>query len=170
MPIYKLNNLSPSVHRSAFIAPSADIIGDVTIAANVSIWFGAVLRGDAGSISIGENSNIQDLCILHENVIIGRNCVLGHGVLAHGIIMEDGAAIGNGALVHEGSVIGQGAVIAAGAVINANTEVPANTLWMGVPAKMKGNVPSRIKDRFQGTIDDYLDLRALYSNSLSEEN
>ena len=68
MPIYTLGNLSPKIHPDAYVAPSADIIGDVTIEANASIWFGAVLRGDAGAIVIGENSNIQDLCILHEAV------------------------------------------------------------------------------------------------------
>ncbi len=170
MPIYSLGGLTPKIHPDAYVAPSADIIGDVTIEANASIWFGAVLRGDAGAIVIGENSNIQDLCILHEAVTIGKNCVLGHGVLAHGITMDEGAALGNGALVHEGSTIGAGAIVAAGSVINANTEIPKNTIWMGIPAKMRGEVPERISNRFQNTLSDYLELKVRYANSLIQEN
>ena len=100
-----------------------------------------MLRGDAGAIVIGENTNIQDLCILHEAVTIGKNCVLCHVVLAHGIIMDEGAALGNGALVHEGSTIGAGAIVAAGSVINANTEIPKNTIWMGVLEYLGGGQP-----------------------------
>ena len=170
MPIYTLGNLSPKIHPDAYVAPSADIIGDVTIHANASVWFGAVLRGDSGPIIVGENSNIQDLCILHEEVSIGKNCVLGHGVLAHGIFMEEGAALGNGALVHEGTMIGSGAIVAAGSVVNANTEILKNTIWMGIPAKLRGEVPLRITERFKGTLNDYLDLKVQYANSLIEYN
>jgi len=169
MPIYTLGNLSPKIHPDSYVAPSADIIGDVTVEANASIWFGAVLRGDSGPIVIGENSNIQDLCILHEAVTIGKNCVLGHGVLAHGITMHEGAALGNGALVHEGSAIGAGAIVAAGSVVNANTIIPKNTIWMGIPAILRGQVPERISSRFKNTLSDYLELKVQYANSLIEE-
>ena len=112
-----------------------------------------MLRGDSGSITVGAGTNIQDLCILHEETTIGRDCVLGHGVLAHGIHAEDGVVIGNGALVHEGTRIGAGAVVAAGSLVPANSVIPAGTLWMGVPARQaeRERAPSGIRQRFQET-------------------
>ena len=165
--IYALGTLAPRVDGSAYIAPTATLIGDVVVGPGASIWFGAVLRGDSGSITVGAGTNIQDLCILHEETTIGRDCVLGHGVLAHGIHAEDGVVIGNGALVHEGTRIGAGAVVAAGSLVPANSVIPAGTLWMGVPARQRSaSVPERIRRRFQETREFYADAARRYPREL----
>jgi carbonic anhydrase/acetyltransferase-like protein (isoleucine patch superfamily) len=123
------------VHETAFIAPTAVLIGDVMVEANASVWFGAVLRGDSGQIMVGEGSNIQDNAVLHESVRIGRNCTVAHLALVHGAVVEDDVLIGNGALVYEGCHIGTGSVIGAGAVLAPNTQVPPGALMLGVPAR-----------------------------------
>ena len=165
--VYALGDLTPRVDRTAFIAPTATLIGDVTVGAGASIWFGAVLRGDSGRITVGAGTNVQDLCILHEETTIGRDCVLGHGVLAHGVHAADGVVIGNGALVHEGTRIGAGAVVAAGSLVPANSVIPAGTLWMGVPARQRSEmVPDRIRRRFQETREFYADATLRYPRDL----
>ena len=135
MPFYAIGDLAPRVHETAFVAPNAVLIGDVVVEANASIWFGAILRGDSGRITIGEGTNVQDGCVLHEETTIGRNCTLAHMVLAHQCVTEDDVLIGNGALVFGGVHIGRGSVIGAGAVVSPNTNVPPGTLMLGVPAR-----------------------------------
>lgn len=165
--IYALGELAPRVDPTAYLAPTATLIGDVAVGAGASIWFGAVLRGDSGPITVGAGTNVQDLCILHEETAIGRDCVLGHRVLAHGIHAEDGVVIGNGALVHEGTRIGAGAVVAAGSLVPANTVIPAGTLWMGVPARQRSDsVPDRIRRRFQETREFYSGATLSYPRDL----
>lgn len=165
--IYALGDRVPRIDPSAYIAPTATLIGDVTIGPGASIWFGAVLRGDSGAITIGAGTNVQDLCILHEETTIGRDGVLGHGVLAHGVHAEDGVVIGNGALVHEGTRIGARAVIAAGSLVPANSVIPAGTLWMGTPARQRTDeLPERIVRRFQETREFYADAARRYPREL----
>ena len=165
--IYALGELEPRIDPRAYVAPTATLIGDVEVGPGASIWFGAVLRGDSGTITVGAGSNVQDLCILHEETTLGRDCVLGHGVLAHGVHAEDGVVIGNGALVHEGTRIGAGAVIAAGSLVPANSVIPAGTLWMGAPAKQRaGGVPERIERRFAETREFYAEAARRYPHEL----
>ena len=165
--VYALGDLTPRVDRTAYIAPTATLIGDVTVGPGASIWFGVVLRGDSGPITVGAGTNVQDLCILHEETTIGRDCVLGHGVLAHGVDAADGVVIGNGALVHEGTRIGAGAVVAAGSLVPANSVIPAGTLWMGVPDRQRSDtVPDRIRRRFQETREFYADATLRYPRDL----
>ena len=165
--VYALGDLTPRVDRTAYIAPTATLIGDVTVGPGASIWFGVVLRGDSGPITVGAGTNVQDLCILHEETTLGRDCVLGHGVLAHGVDAADGVVIGNGALVHEGTRIGAGAVVAAGSLVPANSVIPAGTLWMGVPARQRSDtVPDRIRRRFQETREFYADATLRYPRDL----
>jgi carbonic anhydrase/acetyltransferase-like protein (isoleucine patch superfamily) len=165
--IYALGDLVPRIDPSAYIAPTATLIGDVEVGPGASIWFGAVLRGDSGTITVGAGTNVQDLCILHEQTTLGRDCVLGHGVLAHGIHAEDGVVIGNGALVHEGTRIGAGAVVAAGSLVPANTVIPAGTLWMGTPAKQRSSeLPERIERRFAETREFYAEAARRYPREL----
>ena len=138
--IFSVDGLTPKVHPSAFIAPTAVLIGDVTIEANVSVWFGVVMRGDQGPIVIGEGSNVQDYAVLHEETIVGKRCVLAHQVLVHHATLGDDVLVANGALVFNGVKVGDGAVIGAGAVLVGPVEVPARTLWLGVPAKQAREV------------------------------
>src|SRR5438132_9027070 len=128
------------VHESVFIAPTAAVIGDVTIGANSSVWYGAVVRGDVDWITIGEGTNIQDNCVVHVDrdapTQIGNQVVIGHGAIVHSATIHDGALIGMSAILQVGCVIGENALIGAGAVVTENKEIPANSVALGVPAKV----------------------------------
>ena len=131
----------PRIDEQAVVADGAVVLGDVTIEKDVSIWYNAVIRGDANSISIGEGTNIQDLAVLHvdadASLAIGKNVTIGHGAILHGCTIKDQALIGMGAIVLNGAVIGKGSMIAAGALVPQNTVVPDGALYMGNPAKFR---------------------------------
>ncbi len=141
MPIYALGDAVPSVHPEAFVHPDAVIIGHVTIGARSSVWPGAVLRGDDGSIVIGERTSIQDNCVLHCTAelatVVGDDCVVGHMVHLEGCTIEAGCLIGNGSIVLHRVVVHSGAIVAANAVVLNDTIVPPGALAMGVPAKIR---------------------------------
>lgn len=129
----------PKCSLSSWIAPSADVMGQVSLNADVSVWYTAVLRGDINAINIGERTNIQDGSILHvENdraCIVGNDVTVGHRAILHGCTIEDGVLIGMGAIILNGAIIKKGAVIGAGALIKEDTIVGENELWVGVPGK-----------------------------------
>jgi len=133
--IFSIDGKTPKVHPTAFVAPTAVLIGDVTIEENASVWFGAILRGDAGAIVIGEGTNVQDGAVLHEGATTGKRCVLAHQVLVHRAFLGDDVLIANGALVFGDVKVGDGAIVGAGAVLVGPAEVPPKTLWLGIPAK-----------------------------------
>ena len=120
----------------AYIAPNATIIGDVSLGKDVSIWYGAVLRGDSGSITIGENSNVQDNCVIHEKTTLGRGCTVGHGAILHGCTVGDNCLIGMGAVVLDGAVLEDDCMVGAGALVTGKTHAPAGSLVLGNPAKV----------------------------------
>jgi carbonic anhydrase/acetyltransferase-like protein (isoleucine patch superfamily) len=138
--IGNFKNLMPKIHESCFIAPTADVIGDVTVGENSSIWHRTVLRGDVNKIVVGANTNIQDGSIVHVAddypTIIGDNVTIGHGAIVHGCTVKDGAFIGMGAIILDGAVIGEGALIGAGALVTEGKEIPPYSLAVGVPAKV----------------------------------
>lgn len=119
-----------------YLAPSAVVTGDVELGENVSIWHGAVLRGDSGRISVGAGSNIQDRCVLHEQTTIGENCTIGHGAIVHGCTIGDYTMVGMGAIVLNGAVIGKNCIIGAGALVTGKTNAPDGSLLLGSPAKV----------------------------------
>ena len=123
-----------------WIAPNATVLGKVRLAEDASVWFGAVLRGDNELITIGERSNIQDLCVIHTDpgfpATIGRDCTIGHRAILHGCTIEDNALVGMGAVVLNGAVVGRNCLIAAGAVVGEKQVVPENTLVIGVPGRL----------------------------------
>lgn len=127
-----------------YIADSAQVMGDVRLAQGCSVWYGAVIRGDLATITIGENTNVQDLCVLHcdpgLDLTIGRDVTLGHHAMVHGREIGDGALIGIGAIVLAGARIGAGSIVAAGAVIRENQEIPPRSIVAGVPGKIVGAV------------------------------
>lgn len=133
--IFSIDGKTPRVHPTAFIAPTAVLIGDVTIEENASVWFGAILRGDSGAIVIGEGTNVQDGAVLHQGAVTGKRCVLAHQVLVHQASLGDDVLIANGALVFGDVKVGDGAIVGAGAVLVGPVEVPPRTLWLGIPAK-----------------------------------
>ena len=119
-----------------FIAPGAVVTGDVTLEKDVNIWYGAVLRGDNGGIFVGEGTNIQDNCVVHEKTVIGKFCTVGHGAIVHGCTVGDGCMIGMGAIVLTGAVLGDNCLVGAGAVVTGKTNAPAGSLLLGNPAKV----------------------------------
>ncbi len=123
-----------------FVAPNATILGDVTLARDVSIWFGAVLRGDKDRITVGEGSNIQDNAVVHTSrnhpVVIGKEVSVGHGAILHGCEIHDQVLVGMGAIVMNGAVIGARCILGAGTVITEGTQIPADSVVLGVPGKV----------------------------------
>lgn len=125
--------------KNNFVAEGAKIIGDVTLGNNVSIWYNAVLRGDVCNITVGDNSNIQDCCVVHgqegKPVVVGKGVSVGHGAILHSCIIGDNSLVGMGAIVLDGVVVGKNCIIGAGAVVTQNTIVPDNSMYLGCPAK-----------------------------------
>ena len=140
MLIRSFQDFTPQIHPSARLAETAAVIGDVALEENVTIWYGAVLRGDVGPIRIGRGSNIQDNCTVHCTVdvptVVGENVVVGHGAILHSCTVGDGCLIGMGAILLDGCVIGEGSVIAAGALVPPGKSIPPRSLVMGVPGRV----------------------------------
>ena len=128
----------PVIHPSAFVADNATVRGSVTLGANSSVFFGAVLRGDRAPITIGAGTNIQDNCVVHVDydhpVTVGENVTVGHGAILHGCTVGDNTLIGMGAIVLDGAKIGDDCIIAAGAVVTGKMDAPAGSLLVGSPA------------------------------------
>ncbi len=119
-----------------YVAADAVVTGEVTLGENVNIWYGAVLRGDSGAITVGEGTNIQDRCILHEKTTVGRHCTIGHGAIVHGCTVGDYTTVGMGAIVLNGAVIGPNCIVGAGALVTGKMDAPAGSLILGNPAKV----------------------------------
>ncbi|WP_449255477.1 gamma carbonic anhydrase family protein [Bosea sp. (in: a-proteobacteria)] len=138
--IAPLDGIAPELHETSFVAPGAVVIGSVSIGAESSVWYGAVLRGDEEEIRIGERSNIQDGAVVHTTcgqgpAIIGSDVTIGHRAVLHGCRIGDGAMIGIGAIVLDGAVVEPGAIVAAGAVVAPGKVVGSGMLWAGCPAR-----------------------------------
>lgn len=140
MAIISLPGKSPQVDDSAFIAPSADLIGDVKIGPDASVWYQAVLRADINKIVIGKGSNVQDGCVIHlekgQGTIVGDYVTVGHKAMLHACVIEDECLIGMCATVMDGAVIGRRSIVGAGALVTKNTKIPPGSLVLGCPAKV----------------------------------
>ena len=140
MAIYQLDDFTPDVAESAWVADSAEVIGRVTLGDNVSIWFNAVLRGDSDTLTIGAGSNIQDGSVLHADLgfplVLGENVTVGHKVMLHGCTVGDESLIGIGAVVLNGAHIGRNCVVGAGALVTEGKSFPDGSLIVGAPAKV----------------------------------
>lgn len=138
MPLYNLEGQGPQVHSTVFVAPSADLIGDVTVGQQSSIWFQSVLRGDVERIVVGERCNIQDGAVLHADpgfpCTLENEVTVGHRAILHGAHCGAGSLVGMGAIMLNGSRLGAGAMLAAGALLPEGAEVPAGMLALGIPA------------------------------------
>ena len=142
MPLYSFEGKSPRIHPTAFIAPTAAIIGDVTIEENASVWYNAVVRADFSPIVIRRGANIQDCAVLHvtpiHGVDVGPGATVAHLCLIHGADIGEEALVGNSSTVLDGAKIGVRAMIAAGALVTPGTQIPDGMLAMGAPCKVKG--------------------------------
>jgi len=154
------------IHPSAFIHPAAVVTGDVTLGARVSVWPTAVLRGDSDSITVGDDSNVQDGTIVHADegipTIIGKRVAIGHRAIVHGSIIDDDCLIAMGAILLNGVRVGSGSIVGAGAVCREGMQIPANSLVLGVPAKIIRQTTPDDRDRIRKTVDTYLELQNRY--------
>lgn len=164
--------VTPTIHPSAFIAPTAVVIGDVTLAANASVWYMGVLRGDMAPITIGANSNIQDGAVVHVDegipCHIGARVGVGHRAILHGCVVEDDCLIGMGSILLNRVRIGTGSVVAAGAVLTEGLEVPPASLVMGVPGRVVRDVDAALADRIVSTWRHYVDQASAHRSGRFE--
>jgi carbonic anhydrase/acetyltransferase-like protein (isoleucine patch superfamily) len=141
MPLYSFEGHSPRVAETAWVAPSAALIGKVVIEDHVSIWFNVVLRADTTGITVGAGSNIQDGSVVHcgrSDVIIGANTTIGHGCIVHGATVGNQVLVANGAIILDDAGIGDRCVIAAGSLVTPGTVIPDDVLALGSPARVQG--------------------------------
>jgi carbonic anhydrase/acetyltransferase-like protein (isoleucine patch superfamily) len=168
--IRSLRGIAPRIAVSAYVDPSAVVIGDVAIGERSGVWPNVSVRGDTGLIRIGEESNIQDNSVLHLDegvpLVIGDRVTVGHAVVLHGCVIEDESLIGIGAIVLNHARIGKGAVVAAGALVPEGMQVPPGMLVMGVPAKVFREVTEEEATRFREGCKHYVEKAALYREQL----
>ena len=154
------------IDSTAFIAPSAAVLGDVAIGAESSVWFCAVIRGDTEAIRIGRQTNVQDGCILHADegfpCTLGDRVTLGHGAIVHGATVEDDCLIGMRAVVMNGAKIGKGSIVAVGSIVTEGTEVPPGSVAIGQPAKVKRATTDRDRERIRHAAEHYFAAAKVY--------
>lgn len=172
MPLYEYRGKRPQVAPDAFIAPTAVLIGDVTVRSGASVWFGTVLRGDMDRIEIGERSNVQDNSMIHtdegEPVVIGADVTIGHMALVHSAIVANNVLIGQAAVLVGRNHIGARTVVGAGAVLAEGFDAPEGTLVLGVPAKVVRAVREDDARWTVGAARHYAELSAWYRENLKE--
>lgn len=172
MPLYAYRGRSPRVHPSAFVAPTAVLIGDVTVHEGASVWFGTVLRADMDRIEIGARSNVQDNSTIHtdanEPTIVGTDVTIGHNALVHSSVIGNNVLIGQGSILVGGCVIGAGTIIGAGAVVREKMTVPERSLVVGVPAKVVREARPEDERWTVQAAAHYVELGGWYRDNLRE--
>jgi carbonic anhydrase/acetyltransferase-like protein (isoleucine patch superfamily) len=174
MPIFSIKNKKPklSTSNNFWIAPDANLIGDITIKELVSVWFNSNLRGDNDCITIGKGTNIQENCVLHVDkgypLDVGENCTIGHRVILHGCKIGHGSLIGMGAIVLNGAVIGKNCLIGAGSLVPEGKKVPDGSLFLGSPSRFFRNLSEDEKKDLILTAKHYQKQMHLYKNSLKK--
>jgi carbonic anhydrase/acetyltransferase-like protein (isoleucine patch superfamily) len=163
---------APKIAASAFIAPSADVIGAVEVGANASIWFQTVLRGDIEPIRIGAHTNIQDGSIVHtimgSPVSVGDWVTVGHRAVLHGCTIESHCLIGMGAIVLNNARVGEGSIVAAGALVLENTVIPPRSLYLGVPARFQRQLTEADQRFIDAHATHYLQYKENYLTELAK--
>ena len=146
------------VNNGAWVANNATIVGDVVLGEDASIWYGAVIRGDHGTITIGDGTNIQDNAVVHDETIIGKGCTVGHSAIVHGCTIGDETMVGMGAIVLSGAKIGSHCVIGAGALVTGKTVAPDGSLLLGNPAKIVKEVSPEMIQEIKQNAAHYIQL------------
>ena len=158
----------PQIHKTAFIAPGAHIVGDVILKKDCSVWYNTVARADINQIVIGERSNIQDNSVIHlendQGVIIEDDVTIGHNAIIHGCTIKNGALIGMGAIIMNSAIIGRGAVVGAGAVVKENMLVKDHELVVGVPGKVVKTLSKEVMEQNIQWARKYVKLARLHKN------
>ena len=170
--LFSLGDKTPQVDGDAWVAPGCHVIGDVTMAAGASVWFGAALRGDNEVIAVGAGSNIQENCVLHTDMgfplTIGAGCTIGHKAMLHGCAIGENSLIGMGATVLNGAVIGKNCLIGAGALITEGKVIPDGSLVMGVPGKVVRELDGAAIAGLQASAIHYSENAARFRRDLKE--
>ncbi|MCM0646920.1 gamma carbonic anhydrase family protein [Clostridium swellfunianum] len=159
--LYKYEDKYPKIHSSAFIAPSADVIGDVTIDEDSSVWFGAVIRGDENYIKVGKGTNIQDNCTVHINnsdyaTRIGDYVTIGHNAVVHACTIGDYCLIGMGAIVLDGAEVGDYTIIGAGSLVTSGKKIPSGVIAIGSPVKIVRELTNEEKKELEDSAKNYI--------------
>ena len=165
--IRSLDGIAPRIHPTAFVSEFAYVIGDVEIGEGSSIWPGSVVRADAGKITMGARTCVQDNSVVHgdADVVIGDGVVIGHKALCHARSVGDGVLIGSGATVNDGADIGEGSLVASGAVVLEDMVIPPGSLVVGVPARVKGQVEERHTTLIESMAQHYVAKAQRYKRS-----
>ena len=174
MALWKLDGIAPELPAdgSAWVAPTAELIGRVRLKAESSVWFGAVLRGDNEWIEIGERTNVQDMSVLHTDIgyplTIGPDCTIGHKVTLHGCTIGANTLIGMGATILNGARIGDNCLVGAGALVTEGKEFPDNSLIVGVPAKAVRTLDADAVARLKKSADGYVRNARRFADGLEK--
>ncbi len=172
MPVYEFEGIKPKIDPSAYISPSADVIGSVTIGSKCYVGPGARVRGDYGEIEIGEGSSIQENSVIHarpgKKTSIGKYVTIGHGAIIHTPTIHDNATIGMGAIVSDYADIGEWAIVGEGCVVRNNQVIPSRKVCVGIPAKIIRDVDDKLVDLHTNYKTLYSELGKRYKESLKE--
>ena len=172
MAIYELDSVAPRLAVTAWVADSAQVMGNVELAEDTSIWFGAVVRGDTEVIRIGRGSNIQDCSVLHADIgmplTIGENVTVGHQVMLHGCTIGDGSLIGIGAIVLNGAKIGRGSIVGAGSLVTEGKEFPDGSMILGSPAKAVRELSQAQQDALKMSAIHYIENAKRFKRGLKK--
>ncbi|SFR04536.1 gamma carbonic anhydrase family protein [Poseidonocella sedimentorum] len=172
MTIYALDGVAPELGEAVWVAPDANVIGNVRLKAGASVWFGATLRGDNEPIEVGEGTNVQEDCVFHTDpgfpMTIGADCVIGHKAMLHGCTIGAGTLIGMGATVLNGAKIGEGCLIGAGALVTEGKEIPAGSLVMGAPGRVVRALDAAAQAAIRATALKYQQNAQRFASGLTE--
>ena len=146
------------MEKRYYVAPGAVVTGDVELGENVNIWYNAVLRGDSGTIQVGEGTNIQDGCVVHDATTLGKFCTVGHRAIVHGCTVGDYCLIGMGAIVLNGAVLGDHCMVGAGALVTVKMNAPAGSLLLGSPAKVVRSLTEAELAHLEESAENYIKL------------
>jgi carbonic anhydrase/acetyltransferase-like protein (isoleucine patch superfamily) len=170
MPLYQYGERTPAIHQSVFVAPNASVIGSVVLAENVSVWFGATIRGDNDNIVVGRNSNVQEGAVLHTDLgialSVGENVTIGHQAMLHGCTIGDGSLIGIQAVILNGAVIGKECLVGAGAVVTERKVFADRSLILGAPARVVRSLSDEEVAALLKSAASYVDRRAQFLTNL----
>ena len=172
MAIYQLDDLTPAIHETAWVADSAQVLGNVQLAQDSSVWFGVVIRGDMDAISVGRGTNIQDNSVLHADhgvpLTIGDNVSVGHQVMLHGCTIGDGSLIGIQAVILNGAKIGKNCLVGAGSLITEGKEFADNSMIFGSPAKAVRQLSAEQIEGLKMISDHYIENARRYKSGLKK--
>ncbi len=173
--ILPYKNIYPEIHKTAFIAPNASIIGDVKIGKDSNIWYSCVLRGDVNDIKIGERTNIQDSTVIHvttkfQGTYIGNNVTVGHNATLHACKLEDFAFVGMNSCVMDGAIIENNAMLAAGSLLTPNKSIPTGELWSGSPAKYMRKLTKEELEYIKWSSSHYVELSKEHNINIKDNS